>query len=65
MEFNFFFWSMKVTENEGSLVDGGVLRRNVVERVVTGVSKDLCATFFRDPEEGCTIILRNSFSDTA
>jgi len=56
---------MKVMENEGSLADGGVLRRDVVERVVTSVSKDLCATFFRDPGEGCTIILRNSFSDTA
>jgi hypothetical protein len=57
MEFNFSFWSMKVMENEGSLADDGILRRDVVERVVTGVSKDLCASFFRDPEEGCTIIL--------
>jgi hypothetical protein len=65
MEFNFSFWSMKVMENEGSLADGGILRYDVVEQVVTDVSKDLCAPFFRDSEEGCTIILRNSFSETA
>jgi hypothetical protein len=52
-------------ENEDSLEDVGILRCDIVERVVTGVSKGLRASFFKDPEEGCTIILRNLFSDTA
>jgi len=56
---------MKVMENEDSLEDGCILRCDIVKRVVTGVSKDLRTSFFKDPEEGCTIILRNSFSDTA
>jgi hypothetical protein len=56
---------VKVKENEDSLEDVVILRCDVVERVVTGVSKELRASFFKDPEEGCTVILRNSFSDTA
>jgi hypothetical protein len=52
-------------ENEDSIEDGSILRCDVVERVVTSVSKDLRASFFKDPEEGCTIIFRNLFSDIA
>jgi hypothetical protein len=52
-------------ENEDILADVGILRCDVVERAVTGVSKDLRVSFFKDPEEVCGIILRNSFRDTA
>jgi len=47
-----------------SLEDGGILRCDV-KRVVTSVLKDVHASFFKDPEVGCTIIIRNSLSDTA